>query len=621
MSEEIRNFKIGELIATGGMAAIYKGTQISLNRPVAIKILHSHLARDENFIIRFEREAKAAASLQHENIVGIIDFGKEGDKYFLAMEYVDGPSLKEVIESGPIPVEIALYIMTEILQGVSYAHENGVIHRDLKPGNILIDRRGSVKIGDFGLAKARDTATVTVTGAIVGTPAYMSPEQASGATLDTRSDLFSIGVIAYEMITGSKPFPGETYSMVINSLLSKEPKPISSYLKHMPKRLESIINRLLKKDPDQRYQATGDVVTDIDQLCHDTSINRDQRNLISFINEKDQYLKDIRKKQIETFFNRGLHYVNLGMGKIDNALDQFSLVLLLDPENEKAKEIYEDLTKKKLELKQKKEVEIPKKRVQPEKKKIKRKTPIALFIIPIVVVFLIGAYFLYRRFSPLLDFLLKNIGQEKYASLYLETEPGGADVTIDDIRYDKTPLTIDSLKSGTHTIVFSLRGYMAETLERDISKSDTFRYTLTPYPAVLNIRIPDGSRLTIDDKPFDSGWISLNSGEHQIKVTGPSVNYNKTLSLAPAETMHLNITKQVANPVITVRSNPQGLLVIDGRKIGMTPKGPISLKPGRHVITVTRKGFLTNRRVIFLKPNESKSYNIRLIPIRKRRRK
>ncbi|HID32702.1 MAG TPA: serine/threonine protein kinase, partial [bacterium (Candidatus Stahlbacteria)] len=421
-TEEIRNFRIGELIATGGMAAIYKGIQISLNRPVAIKILHPHLARDNNFILRFEREAKAAASLQHENIISIIDFGKEKDKYFLAMEFVDGPSSKELIESGPIPIEITLFILSEILKGIDYAHEQGVIHRDLKPGNILIDRRGAVKIGDFGLAKAQDTATVTVTGSIVGTPAYMSPEQASGATVDHRSDLFSIGVLGYEMLTGTKPFPGETYSMVINSLLTKEPKPISSYLEHIPHRMETIISRLMKKDPDQRYQKASDVLTDIERVCQDTSITLNEKDLALFVTKRDHYLKEVRKRKIETFFNRGLHYVNLGMARIDDAIDQFSLVLLLDPDNTKAREIYEDLKKKKA-VKARPEV-------KPEKRK---KTSVFVYLIPIFAGIVVLGLFASRFGPKFLQKFYKRLRPIQYASIYISTDPLGASVTLDSL--------------------------------------------------------------------------------------------------------------------------------------------------------------------------------------------
>ncbi|RKX68683.1 hypothetical protein DRP53_10250 [candidate division WOR-3 bacterium] len=604
MAEEIRNFRLGELIATGGMAAIYKGVQISLNRPVAIKILHPHLARDENFILRFEREAKAAASLQHENIISIIDFGKEGDRYFLAMEYVDGPSLKELLESGVIPIEIALYILNEILKGIDYAHEKGVIHRDLKPGNILIDKRGSVKIGDFGLAKAQDTATVTVTGSIVGTPAYMSPEQASGAMVDSRSDLFSIGVIGYEMITGAKPFPGETYSMVINNLISKEPKPISSYLEHIPRRMESIIHRLLRKDPDQRYQKASEVIDEIKHLTQDTSITLDQRNLVAYINQREEYLKEIRKQQIETFFNRGLHYVNLGMAKIDNALDQFSLVLLLDPENEKARKIYEELKQKKEHLKK----EPPK----PVRKKSKLR-----YLVPVgIVLFLSIIAFLAFQFGQPFLRIIKRV---KYASLHIETEPAGATLTIDTIKL-KSPADLESLQPGSYKIGVSLKGYKPMTFEKEITGQDTIYIQLTPFPALLSITTPSGARLMIDEVEREPGEIELQPGTHRIVVKGDNVSYDRKITLAPAETVRIRVTATPVNPVVFVRSKPQAVLWIDGRRLGLTPKGPLHLSPGSHRFLLTRSGFVPVQKTVRLKSNDTLSFNIRLIPARRRRK-
>ena len=205
----IKDYEIKELIATGGMAAIYRAVDVRTGNTVAIKILHGHLAQDKDFITRFEREAQAAANLKHENIIDIFGYGEAAGVYYIAMEYIEGKSLKELINSVKFtPHDIALAIVYEICQGIEHAHQKGVVHRDLKPANILVNKEGKVKITDFGLAQAQDLTSITVTGAIVGTPAYMSPEQAAGRKIDTRSDIFSLGVVVYEMVTGAKPFQG-----------------------------------------------------------------------------------------------------------------------------------------------------------------------------------------------------------------------------------------------------------------------------------------------------------------------------------------------------------------------------------------------------------------------------
>ena len=254
INRTVRNFQLKELIATGGMAAIYKAVQVSLDRIVAVKILHGHLAQDKNFITRFEREAKAAANLKHENIVNIIDYGKAEDVYFIAMEYIDGRSLKELVSSVKfMPLDIALSIAYEISNGLAHAHERGMVHRDIKPANIMIGYDGTVKIADFGLAQAQDLTSVTITGSIVGTPAYMSPEQATGKKVDNRTDIFSLGVVMYEMITGGKPFCGENYSSVIHEIITvKPPKPLEAN-PLINKEINDDIEKMLEKDIDHRY--------------------------------------------------------------------------------------------------------------------------------------------------------------------------------------------------------------------------------------------------------------------------------------------------------------------------------------------------------------------------------
>ena len=202
-----RNYQILNTLATGGTAVLYKAIQTSLDRHVVVKRLHSHLISDPNFTKRFEIEAKAAASLDHENIVRIIDFGSSHDNYYIVMEYIEGLSLKELLDKhGALDPELALLVAREICLGLDHAHQHGIIHRDIKPANIMITSDGQVKITDFGLAKLHQAQThQTVANTLLGTPLYMSPEQAIGDTVDGRSDLFSLGTMCYEMITGTHP--------------------------------------------------------------------------------------------------------------------------------------------------------------------------------------------------------------------------------------------------------------------------------------------------------------------------------------------------------------------------------------------------------------------------------
>jgi serine/threonine protein kinase len=252
-----QNVKIIQTVASGGTAVLYKGIQVSLDRVVAVKRLHPHLTTDENFTRRFILEAKAAASLDHENIVRVIDFGVDEDCYQIVMEYVEGESLKEVLERWrPIICEISLALVHQICRGLEHAHSKGIVHRDIKPGNVMITNTGSVKITDFGLAKLTHGTTVhTAVDSILGTPLYMSPEQAIGESVDQRSDLFSLGTVLYELLTGKQPFTSENYMGVIQNIINKEIPNVCEVNPGVPNDVEALVAKALARKQDERFQS------------------------------------------------------------------------------------------------------------------------------------------------------------------------------------------------------------------------------------------------------------------------------------------------------------------------------------------------------------------------------
>jgi len=213
-----------EQIALGGMATVYKARKISIGKSVAIKVLYPHLAKDKSFIQRFEEEAKSAAKIQHENIVNVIDYGEAGGSYFIVMEYYDGLTLEELIlDHRRIPLDICFAIVHGACCGLEAAHAHNVVHRDIKPANIIFTHQGTVKIADFGLAKdLRQLNLMTQDGKVIGTPAYMSPEQTRGEPVTPPSDIFSLGVLAYELICGQRPFEGDTYSEMVEAIQTQQ---------------------------------------------------------------------------------------------------------------------------------------------------------------------------------------------------------------------------------------------------------------------------------------------------------------------------------------------------------------------------------------------------------------
>ncbi len=265
--KEFRGFRFDSRLARGGMASVYRGTQLSLDRPVAIKELYTHLAEDGQYISRFEREAKVLATFSSENIVGIIDYGQQDGAYYIVMEFVDGYSLKGLIsKAGHLSTNTALTVAEMMAKGLSYAHRKGVIHRDIKPENILLSTDGVVKIADFGLTRSMEGTHLTVTGTEMGIPAYMSPEQARGDKVDGRTDIYAWGVTLYEILSGQKAYKGETYTAVLSKLLTEPPPPLADLCPSLPEELRSLVERCIAKGVGERPDSFDSILTEINNI-------------------------------------------------------------------------------------------------------------------------------------------------------------------------------------------------------------------------------------------------------------------------------------------------------------------------------------------------------------------
>lgn len=257
-------YKILDMIGGGGMANVYLAHDMILDRDVAVKVLRMDFAEDEEFIRRFHREAQSATSLAHPNIVNIFDVGEEDTIYYIVMEYVDGQTLKQYIQQySPIRIDDALEIMKQLTSAISHAHQNHIIHRDIKPHNILIDRHGNVKITDFGIAMALSATSITQTNSVLGSVHYLSPEQARGGMANRKSDIYSLGIVMFELLTGRLPFSGESAVSIALKHLQSETPSLKRWNPSIPQSVENIVLKATAKDPFHRYDSVEEMEEDI----------------------------------------------------------------------------------------------------------------------------------------------------------------------------------------------------------------------------------------------------------------------------------------------------------------------------------------------------------------------
>ena len=286
MLDRIGNCRIVGEIGSGGMAIIYKAIQEPLERMVAIKALKASIAIDSHFALRFEREARFMASLQHENILHVYDFIKDGDTMYIIMEYVQGIDLYDLLQLTPrLPVDVAALIGLQVARALDYAHFRGIIHRDIKPANIIVSHQGEVKLMDFGIARDHSLSDLTETGTGVGTPSYMSPEQILGDKLDFRSDIFSLGIVLYQCITGQKPFVEDESRTVMQKIRLDRYQSPRKLVSSVPRAMERILARCMEKVPAGRYPSTQALIDDLMEfLSGRVGINHSAR-LVIFLRE------------------------------------------------------------------------------------------------------------------------------------------------------------------------------------------------------------------------------------------------------------------------------------------------------------------------------------------------
>lgn len=282
--QQADDFELRELIYEGPHTLVFRGCQLSLQRPVIIKLLKPHVRDRREWMERFRREARVCAKLKHPHVVDVYALGEKEDYHYIASEYIDGLSLKELLQkTAPLPPGVALSVTSQILQALAFVHQHHVIHRDVKPGNILINSAGQAKLSDFGLAQIEAEPTVTQQGSLIGTPAYMAPEQISGERLDGRTDLFSLGAVLYEMLSGRQAFGGENYSTCLYKIMNEQPPPLGELNPTLEESLPGYVETFLRKTPGERWPDAQAALSRLQNLLREAQIDPAAGRVAEFI--------------------------------------------------------------------------------------------------------------------------------------------------------------------------------------------------------------------------------------------------------------------------------------------------------------------------------------------------
>ncbi|RMF56789.1 MAG: serine/threonine protein kinase [Calditrichaeota bacterium] len=282
--DQVDEFLLRQLIHEGQHTLLFLGCQKNLGREVVIKVLKPHINHHEEWIERFQREAGASANLHHPNIIQVYRLGEKDGYHFIASEYVDGLSLKELLaHTSPLPVDIAVSISLQLLEAMAFVHQHNILHRDIKPGNILINSYGTVKLTDFGLAQIGEEPQVTKQGTLIGTPAYMAPEQISGQHLDARADLYSFGVVFYELLSGIQPFSADNITATLYKVINETPESLLQLQPNVPNELIAFVEKCIHKDAEERWPDTSTALEQLHHISSNLGFQKDEKKLASFI--------------------------------------------------------------------------------------------------------------------------------------------------------------------------------------------------------------------------------------------------------------------------------------------------------------------------------------------------
>ncbi len=543
MKERIGNYQITSVLSSGGMATIYLGRHAELGRQVVIKQLHPHLANDQGFVKRFEREAKLLGRLHHENIVDVTDYFELKGSYYIILEYIDGCSLKELLnQQQRLPFLLAVYVVSQIAQGLWHAHQNQIIHRDIKPANIMLTKGGGVKITDFGLAYTQEALGITDPGTFVGTPAYLAPEQIKGQSADAQSDIYALGVMFYELLSGGNPFAGQTHSETIDRTLRLIPKSLARQDMELPLGVDLVIQKLLDKNPKHRYSDAGKLLAGLTpyQMFSPEALSRYISDPLSYVPRQEDLtlIKKMARAERRTYALRQTFFI----------MAMAALLVFIGSWSYRAITGYMASHKA-------------------ENTGIRADT-----------------------LNPAPSGTPGPVVSQQIVSV---SGTEGSLVNINGRDYGSIPVIIKSLDPGRYRLMITKEGFERKKITITINPGQnlTVRADLIPQkltPGFLKLSVKPWAEIYLNGSyyertPLDTP-VKLAPGQYHLILRHPNRReYHSTLSINSDDTLLLDVTMPEAFGHLRLTVAPWAVVCIDGEERGTTPMGsPLKISIGEH---------------------------------------
>ncbi len=647
IGQAFQQYRVVLKLGEGGMGEVYLADDVELRRKVALKFLPSQLSSNPDLKARFKREAQAAAALNHPNIITIYQVGEYNNQAFIAMEYVEGQSLRDMLSEGSITVEKALEIVIQCCEGLNMAHERGIVHRDLKPANIMVDRLGRVKILDFGLAKFGDVTRLTKAGTAMGTPHYMSPEQVKGDDLNQQSDIYSLGVILYELLCGELPFQGYYEAAILYSIANEKPTPITKYKPGLQKGLVQVIDKALEKRLQKRYQGVDEMRTDLQreqrllQTAGQPTVTtfrvpapaprkRPWRRYAALVSaalsgvvlwllftNTPTWLDSAGVSRRRPDAKRGTTPSQPSNQPVQMA-GKGVILQPKEPNGTKANpppvvESFGELEVTSqpgaaqvwLNGRQVGRTPFSNSKLKPETYRLRvtlagyRDYEETLKLQPGVRT---------RRTARLIPLREVVSRPPPTGRLNIVSQPTGAEVWLDERKLEHvTPYLAENLPPGSHKLVLKKEGYQDYTTTVQVVADKLTHVTpeLKALVGTLKILVKPYGSIFIDGRLHKNDWefvyqVELRAGSHVVKAVHPTFGeWEKTVSVAagPSQDLVIDFRKKV-NLVVSV-TRGWAEVFVDGESVGDTPK-PVELHVGKHTIEVRRQGYVSQKRAILV---------------------